>query len=112
MDNFYFLDIHDATEGRATDTTYAYVYDDLTGVTAAGKRALKRLPETGQLILKLIETENLGPAGGDKRTVTEFTGDADIVVTVLKKKLASERKQQDAGQPTPARSLPDTVDTI
>jgi hypothetical protein len=91
---YYFLHIERAADQQSDGETYAYVYDDLDGVTASAKRGLKRLPETGQLTLNLIETEGLGPNGGDKRTVTEFTGDADIVATVLKKKLATEKKAQ------------------
>jgi hypothetical protein len=88
---YYFLHIKSTeTDGN----TYAYVYDDLDGITTSAKRGLKRLPETGQLTLNLTETSHLGPNSEDVRTVTEFTGDADIVATVLKKKLATEKKAQ------------------
>jgi hypothetical protein len=109
-DSTYFLHIHEA-DGTLDAKTYAYVYDDLDGVSYIGKRALKRLPKTGQLTLKLIETESLNPQSDDKRIVTEFTGDADIVATVLKKKLATERKQQST-QPAAPVGVPETVDTI
>lgn len=105
---YYFLRIESA---KSDGNTYVYTYDDLDGVTASAKRALRRLPETGQLTLNLIETDRLGPNGEDVRTVTQFTGDADIVATVLKKKLTVERKAQN-DQPDLAWSPSSDVEPV
>jgi hypothetical protein len=101
----YFLNIERDAQDGVNSETYAYVYGDLDAISYIGKRAVKALPETGQLTLKLIETDRLGPDSEDKRTVTEFTGDADIVATVLKKKLASEKARR-GEQPVQVADLP------
>jgi hypothetical protein len=81
----YHIDVQDQDS-----TAIANAYGSLKVITLVAKEAAEEITGAGPYTVTLVEVERI--AGDVKRAVLSLTADGDIVTTVLKRRLASERK--------------------
>lgn len=85
----YFLTIADVEN----DEFVSQAYGEFPEMNFVAKAGLKRIAgKTGDFSARIVEVERVGDEDA-KRTVTSITGDAETVAVVVKKKIATERKQ-------------------
>jgi hypothetical protein len=92
MTTIYHIDIESAGEDSfGTGRSLASAFGDLETMAYIAKKAVKEIEgKEGTFVLDLAEVNGFG--GTTIRNVVSLTADADVVVTVLKGKLTSERK--------------------
>jgi hypothetical protein len=95
-ENTYFLKVAKAD----TEELLALAYGTLAEVAFVAKRQIKELSgsEEGYL-LRFTEVSFIGAPDGSndtKRTITSIAADGDTISAALKRKLAAEKKAQDA----------------
>jgi hypothetical protein len=79
----------------------ANAYGSLKVIALVAKEAAEEITGAGPYSVTLTEVESIG--GNARRAVLSLTADGDIVTTVLKQRLTSERKN---GQEAPATEEP------
>lgn len=85
-----------------TDEFVTFAYGEFPTMKFAVTAGLKKIDgATGDYSARIVEVENIGEQD-EKRTVTSITGDAETVAVVVKRKVASERKQYLAETGAPA----------
>jgi len=88
----YHVDIVQNSNG----TTIVRAAGSLKLAAAAIKEGLAEISgKEGDFNATFVELENVD--GAEKRQVLRLTAEADIVATVLKKRLAAEKKSEDGG---------------
>jgi CMP-2-keto-3-deoxyoctulosonic acid synthetase len=98
-----------------SDEYVTFAYGDFAVMNFAAKAGLKEIDgKSGDFSARVVEVEAIGTED-EKRTVVSVQGDAETVAVVLKKKVARERKEQNAGSETDSTDAPagdDAADTL
>jgi hypothetical protein len=112
MTTIYHIDIESVSGDEISDgnRSLASAFGDLDTISYIAKKAVKEIEGAdGSFSLTLDEVNGFG--GTAVRKVVALTADADVVVTVLKGKLTSERKAgKTAAEEGPGETLPEKTE--